>query len=236
MVTDPQQITISGIGIGIFLLFIGSLLNIPLIYDIGFLLFLGSIIITFIQWFTTGGAIEMLNWLPLILILSIIMTLSSDFVSQSKETNFLTLPLIILVVIIVIGFITTQGGDLSFIVPFLLPVIGIGLISLVVGESLWQDPLRGLTYGIGVLGILIMIIWIKVRKTQQLIPVTGDRTSIVGTQGKVTIEISPKQEGRVRVGGAIWKAESDVFIEEDETIEVIGISENKLVLKVARIT
>ena len=236
MVADPQQITISGIGIGIFLLFIGSLLNIPLIYDLGFLIFLGSIMITFIQWFMSGGAIEMLNWLPLILILSIIMTLSSDFVSQSEETNFLTLPLIILVVIIVIGFITTQGGDLSFIVPFLFPVIGIVLISLVVGESLWQDPIRGLTYGIGALGILVMIIWIKVRKTQHLIPVAGDRTSIVGNRGKVTIEISPKQEGRVRVGGAIWKAESDVFIEEDETIEVIGISENKLVLKVARIT
>lgn len=232
MVTDPQQITISGIGIGIFLLFIGSLLNIPLIYDLGFIIFLGSILITFIQWLTTGGVVEILNYLPFILIFAIIMTLGSDLVSQSEETSFLTLPLIIIVLIIVLGFFGSQGGDLSFIVPFLPVLIGIGLIGIVTGEILWNDALRGLTYGIGVLGILVMLIWLKVRKSQQLIPVVGDRTSIIGRRGKVTTEISPKQEGKVKVGGAIWKAQSDVLIEENETIEVTGISENQLILQV----
>jgi membrane protein implicated in regulation of membrane protease activity len=232
MVTDPQQITISGIGIGIILLFIGSLLNIPLIYDLGFIIFLGSIIITFLQWLTTGGVVEILNYLPFILIFAIIMTLGSDLVSQSEETSFLTLPLIIIVLIIVLGFFGSQGGDLSFIVPFLPVLIGIGLIGIVTGVILWDDPLRGITYAIGVLGILVMLIWLKVRKSQQLIPVAGDRTSIIGRRGKVTAEISPKQEGRVKIGGAIWKAQSEVLIEENETIEVIGISENKLVLQV----
>lgn len=232
MVVDPQQITISGIGIGILLLFIGSLLNIPLLYDIGFILFLVAIVVTFLQWFASGGAIEMLNWLPFILIFSIIMGLGSDFVSQSDETQFLTLPLIIIVLIIVIGFLGTQGGDFSFIIPFLPVVIGISLLGVVAGELIWQDPLRGLIYGIGALSIFIILIWMKVRQSQGKTPFVGDRTSIIGKQGTVTSEISPTQEGRVKIGGAIWKAQSDMLLEEEEKIEVIGISENKLILKV----
>ncbi|MHA2305377.1 MAG: NfeD family protein [Candidatus Hodarchaeales archaeon] len=234
MVVDPQQITISGIGIGIFLLFIGSLLNIPLLYDIGFILFLGAIVITFLQWFTSGGAIEMINWLPFILIFSIIMGLGSDFVSQSEETQFLTLPLIIIVLIIILGFLGTQGGDLSFIIPFLPAVIGVSLLGIVVGELLWQDTVRGLTYGIGILGVFIILIWMKVRQSQGKPPVVGDRTSIIGTRGIVVSEISPTQEGRVKIGGAIWKAQSDMRLEEEEEIEVIGISESKLILKVTQ--
>ena len=235
MSVDPQQITISGIGIGIFLLFIGSLLNIPLLYDIGFILFLFAIVVTFLQWFASGGAIEMLNWLPFILIFSIIMGLGSDFVSQSNETQFLTLPLIIIMLFIILGFLGTQGGDLSFIVPFLPAVIGISLLSIVSGELIWQDPLRGLTYGIGTLGIFIILIWMKVRKSQGKSPVVGDRTSIIGRRGTVASEISPTQEGKVKIAGAIWKAQSDMLLEEDDEITVTGISENKLILKVTQI-
>lgn len=234
MVVDPQQITISGIGIGILLLFIGSLLNIPLLYDIGFILFLVAIVVTFLQWFTSGGAIEMLNWLPFILIFSIIMGLGSDFVSQSNDTQFLTLPLIIIILFIIIGFLGTQGGDLSFIVPFLPVVIGISLLGIVAGEIIWQEPLRGLMYGIGTLGIFVILIGMKVRKSQGKAPVVGDRTSIIGSRGTVASEISPTQEGRVKIGGAIWKAQSDMLLEEDDEIKVVGILENKLILKVTQ--
>ena len=234
MVVDPQQITISGIGIGILLLFIGSLLNIPLLYDIGFILFLVAIVVTFLQWFTSGGAIEMLNWLPFILIFSIIMGLGSDFVAQSNDTQFLTLPLIIIILFIIIGFLGTQGGDLSFIVPFFPVVIGISLIGIVAGELIWQEPLRGLMYGIGTIGIFVILIWMKVRKSQGKAPVVGDRTYIIGRRGTVASEISPTQEGRVKIGGAIWKDQSDMLLEEDDEIKVVGISENKLILKVTQ--
>ncbi len=234
MVVDPQQITLSGIGIGILLLFIGSLLNIPLLYDIGFILFLIALVVTFLQWFTSGGAIEMLNWLPFILIFSIIMGLGSDFVSQSDDTQFLTLPLIIIIIFIIIGFLGTQGGDLSFIVPSLPVVIGISLIGIVAGELIWQEPLRGLMYGIGTIGIFVILIWMKVRKSQGKSPVVGDRTYIIGRRGTVASEISPTQEGKVKIGGAIWKAQSDMLLEEDDEIQVIGISENKLILKVTQ--
>jgi membrane protein implicated in regulation of membrane protease activity len=74
----------------------------------------------------------------------------------------------------------------------------------------------------------------KVRQSQGKPPVVGDRRSIIGTRGIVASEISPTQEGRVKIGGAIWKAQSDMLLEEEEEIEVIGISENKLILKVTQ--
>ncbi|MFX0183903.1 MAG: NfeD family protein [Candidatus Hodarchaeota archaeon] len=238
MVVDPQQVPLSGIPIGIFLMFIGSLLG-PLdiqlatfIYNIGFLIFLISIIIVFIQWFASGGAVELLNWLPIILILAIVLTLSTDFVSQSSETQTFTWPLIIIVLLVILGFMFTQGGDLSFIMPFLPFLIGVGILGAVLGHVLWEDIFRGLAYSIGFLGIVVMLIWLRVRKSQKIAPVVGEKTSIIGMTGKTISIITPRQEGRVKVGGAIWKAQSDVIIRENEDIEVIGIAENQLVLRV----
>lgn len=238
MVVDPQQVPLSGIPFGIFLMFIGSLLG-PLdiqlatfIYNIGFLIFLISIIIVFIQWFASGGAVELLNWLPIILILAVVLTLSTDFVSQSSETQTFTWPLIIIVLFVILGFMFTQGGDLSFIMPFLPFLIGVGILGAVVGHVLWGDIIRGLAYSIGFLGIVVMLIWLRVRKSQKIAPVVGEKTSIVGMTGKTISIITPRQEGRVKVGGAIWKAQSDVVIRENEDIEVIGIAENQLVLRV----
>jgi len=238
MVVDPQQVPLSGIPFGIFLMFIGSLLG-PLdiqlatfIYNIGFLIFLISIIIVFIQWFASGGAVELLNWLPIILILAVVLTLSTDFVSQSSETQTFTWPLIIIVLFVILGFMFTQGGDLSFIMPFLPFLIGVGILGAVVGHVLWGDIIRGLAYSIGFLGIVVMLIWLRVRKSQKIAPVVGEKTSIVGMTGKTISIITPRQEGRVKIGGAIWKAQSDVVIRENEDIEVIGIAENQLVLRV----
>jgi membrane protein implicated in regulation of membrane protease activity len=238
MVVDPQQVPLSGIPFGIFLMFIGSLLG-PLdiqlatfIYNIGFLIFLISIIIVFIQWFASGGAVELLNWLPIILILAVVLTLSTDFVSQSSETQTFTWPLIIIVLFVILGFMFTQGGDLSFIMPFLPFLIGVGILGAVVGHVLWGDIIRGLAYSIGFLGIVVMLIWLRVRKSQKIAPVVGEKTSIVGMTGKTISIITPRQEGRVKVAGAIWKAQSDVVIRENEDIEVIGIAENQLVLSV----
>lgn len=232
MAVDPQQVPISGIPMGIFLMFLGSLLDQPFIYNIGFLIFLVSIVIVFIQWIASGGVVELLNWLPMIMILAIILTLSTDLVSQSNETQLFTWPLIIIVLIIIIAFFSTQGGDLSFIVPFLPIVLGIGILGIAGGLVLWDDVIRGLAYSIGLLGILIMLIWLRVRKSQQKIPVAGERTNIIGMNGKTISVITPKQEGRVKLGGAIWKAQSDIPINENEAIKVIGIAENQLILKV----
>ncbi|MHA2247698.1 MAG: NfeD family protein [Candidatus Hodarchaeales archaeon] len=229
---DPQQAPISGIPIGIFLMFLGSLLDQPFIYNIGFLIFLVSIVMVFIQWIASGGVVELLNWLPMIMILAIILTLGTDLVSQSNETQIFTWPLIIIVLIIILAFFSTQGGDMSFIMPFLPIVIGIGILGIAGGLVIWDDAIRGLAYSIGLLGILIMLIWFKVRGSQQQIPVAGERTHLVGKKGKIISAITPKQEGRVKIGGAIWKAESDIPINEDEEITVVGIAENQLILKV----
>ncbi len=232
MAGDPQQVPISGIPIGIFLMFLGSLLDQPFIYNIGFLIFLISIVIVFIQWIASGGVVELLNWLPIIMILAIILTLSTDLVSQSNETQLFTWPLIIIVLIIIFAFFSTQGGDLSFIMPFLPIVLGIGILGIAGGLVLWDDAIRGLAYSIGLLGILIMLIWYRVRGSQQKSPVAGERTHLIGKNGKTISIITPKQEGRVKLGGAIWKAQSDIPINENEAIKVVGIAENKLILKV----
>ncbi|MFX0014621.1 MAG: NfeD family protein [Promethearchaeota archaeon] len=232
MTVDPQQVPLSGIPIGIFLMFIGSLLEFPSLYNLGFLIFIVSVVLVFVQWLASGGAVELLNWLPMIMILAIILTLSSDFVSQSSETQTFTWPLIIIVLIIIISFFSTQGGDLSFIMPFLPILIGICLLGFVSGFFIWNDPIRGLAYSIGVLGILIMVIWLRVRKSQQMTPVAGERTHLIGKNGITISAITPKQEGRIKLGGAIWKAQSDIPIDENETIVVVGIAEDQLILKV----
>ena len=232
MTVDPEQVPLSGIPIGIFLMFIGSLLEFPALYNIGFLIFILSVVVVFVQWLVSGGAVELLNWLPLIIILAIILTLSSDFVSQSTETQVFTWPLIIIVLIFIIAFFSTQGGDLSFIIPFLPIVLGIGLLGFIGGIIFWNDPVRGLAYSIGLLGIFIMLIWLRVRGSQQKIPVAGDKTHLIGQNGKTISLVSPKAEGRVKVGGAIWKAQSDIPIDENEPIVVVGIAENQLLLKI----
>ncbi len=232
MPLDPQQLPLSGIPIGIFVMFLGSLLGWLDLYNLGFLIFFLSIIIVFIQWLASGGVVELLNWIPLIIIFSIILTLSSDFVSQSSGTQTFTWPLIFIVLVIILGFMFTQGGDISFIMPFLPAIIGIGILGAIGGLVLWGDIIRGLAYSIGVIGLLIMLIWLRVRKSQQLTPVAGDKENIIGKQGRTITFIAPNQEGRVKVNGTIWRAQSDTKIQENIAIEVEGIVENKLVLKV----
>ncbi len=232
MSAELQQISLSGIPVGIILLFIGSLLDQPLIYTLGFIIFLVSLVLIFVQWIVSGGVVELLNWFPFILIFAIVLTLGSDFVSQSNETQIFTWPLIIIVLIIIIAFFSSQGGDLSFIAPFLPLIIGVGILGFVGGLIIWGDALRGLAYGIGALGILVMLIWFKVRGSQKRIPVAGEKTQIIGMIGKTISTVTPNQEGRVKLGGAIWKAQSDMPIGENESIKVVGIAENQLILKV----
>lgn len=232
MSAELQQISLSGIPIGIILLFIGSLFDQPLIYNLGFIIFLVSLVLIFVQWIVSGGVVELLNWLPFILIFAILLTLGSDLVSRSSETQIFTWPLLIIVLIIIIAFFSMQGGDLSFIVPFLPLIIGIGILGFVGGLIMWGDAIRGLAYGIGALGILVMIIWLRVRGSQKRIPVAGEKTQIIGMIGKTISTVTPNREGRVKLGGAIWKAQSEESIGENEPIEVIGIAENQLILKV----
>jgi membrane protein implicated in regulation of membrane protease activity len=233
MTVDPQQVPLSGIPIGLFLMFIGSLLGSVELYNLGFLIFIVSIAIVFVQWLVSGGVAELINWLPIILIISIVLTLGTDLVSQSSDTQTFTWPLVIIVLAVILVFMFSQGGDLSFIVPFLPFLIGIGILGAAGGYLIWDgDVLRGLAYSIGFLGILIMLLWLRVRKSQQLEPVAGEKTSIIGNLGTAISTITPHQEGRVRVGGAIWRAQSDTQFNDNESIKVIGIAENQLILKV----
>ncbi len=233
MSVDPQQVPLSGIPIGLFLMFIGSLLGSVELYNIGFLIFIVSIAIVFIQWLISGGVAELINWLPIILIISIVLTLSTDLVSQSSDTQTFTWPLVIIALVVILVFMFSQGGDLSFIFPFLPFVIGIGILGAVGGYIIWDgDVFRGLAYSIGFLGIIVMLLWLRVRKSQKLEPVVGEKGSIIGNLGKTISIITPHQEGRVKVGGAIWRAQADVQINVNESIKVIGIVENQLILKV----
>lgn len=235
MVVDYQQISLSGIILGIILLFIGSLLGLPDLYLLGFLIFAIGILTIIIQWITTGGIVEILNWLPIILIITIVSTLSSDFVSQSTSTQSLTWPLLGIILIAIFIVMMFQGGDLNFIAPFAPVIIGLVLIGLVFGQFFWTDPIRGLAYSLGALGIIIMILWFKLRSSQIKAPVTGELSTIIGANGITTTSISPQDEGRVKIGSTIWKATSSLYIPEETEIRVIGVRKNRFILEVETI-
>ena len=156
MIVDLQEISLSGIILGVVLLFLGSLLNIPELYFLGFLIFVLGVILIVIQWIISGGVVELLNWLPLILIFTIISALSSDFVSSTTSTQNLTWPLIGIILAVIVFFILFQGGDLDFLVPFSPVIFGVAILGCIFGFVYFSgDWIRGLAYGIGVLGIII---------------------------------------------------------------------------------
>ncbi len=235
MTVDLQQISLSGVPIGLILIFIGSLLNFPILYNLGIVIFAFAALILLVQWVVTGGFAEFLNWIPILLIISIIFTLGSDFVSQSDQTQIFTWPLILTVLVIILTFFSTQGGDFSIIVPFIPIMVGLGLLGIVGGELLWQDPLRGVAYAVGALGIFFMLIWMKIRTAQKQAPVTGEMISILDKIGTVVSEISPEKEGKVRIGGAIWRATADQLIVKDMEVVVEKISQNQLSVKVKQL-
>jgi len=232
MSSELQELAISGIILGLILTFIGSFLNFSSLYDLGFIIFGISISILILLWLIGGGAVEAINWLPIILILSITLILGGDFVSQSSETQIFTWPLIIIILIIISAFFTSQGGDLSIFIPFIPVLLGLLLIGLVGGEILWQDPIRGIVYGFGSISIFFVLIWTRIRKTQQTPPKVGEVSDIIGKFGKAVSTIEPNKIGNVKIAGAIWKARSKVFIEESDTIEVVNILQEQLILEV----
>ena len=232
MMIDYQQISLSGIILGIILLFFGSLLGLPDLYHLGFLIFAIGILSIIIQWITAGGIVEILNLLPIILIITIVSTLSSDFVSQSASTQTLTWPLLGIILIAIFIVMMFQGGDLNFIIPFTPVIIGLVLIGLVFGQFIWTDPIRGLAYSLGVLGIIIMILWLKLRSSQTKAPVTGELSTIMGANGITTISISPQDEGTVKIGTSIWKATSKLYIPEETEVRVIGVKKDRFTLEV----
>ena len=232
MSSELQELASSGIILGLILTFIGSFLDLPPLYNLGFIIFGISLFTLILLWLIGGGGVEIINWLPIILIISITLVLGGDFVSQSSETQLFTWPLIIIIVIIISAFFTSQGGDLSLFMPFIPVLLGMCLIGLVGGEILWQDPVRGIIYGFGFIGIFFILIWTRIRKTQQTPPKIGEISDIIGKFGKVASTIEPNKTGTVKIGGAIWKARSKVLIEELETVEVVNILQEQLILEV----
>ncbi len=232
MISDLQEISISAIVLGVVILFLGSLLDIPDLYSIGFLIFALGLIGIIIQWIASGGVIEILNWLPVILIFTIITSLGSDFVSQSSTTQALTWPSVGIVLIVIVFFIVIQGGDFTFLMQFLPVIIGISLLGLVFGQVVWEDAFRGLAYSIGMLGIITLLLWLNIRKSQQQPPVTGELSTIIDENGIAITDISHTHEGKVKIGTTIWRATSDTIIREGERVRVIGTGERNLVLKV----
>ncbi|MHA2054316.1 MAG: hypothetical protein ACW99F_12030 [Candidatus Hodarchaeales archaeon] len=232
MVVELEELSLFSVAIGIILLFFGSLFDLPELYTFGFLVFSLGIVFVVVQWIVSGGIVELLNWVPTILIFSIIIALSSDFVSQSTSTQNFTWPLMGGILIVILFFIMFQGGDLNIFVPFLPVIVGFGLLGLVIGEIMWNDSFRGLAYSIGALGILLIVIWIKVKDSQRKSPVAGELSLIIGAKGFSETEITPEFGGKVRIGTGIWKAISKTYIEEDEPIRVIGPTDKHLVLEV----
>ena len=232
MIVDLQEISVLGITIGLICLFLGSLLNIPELYALGIIIFifgLGGIVI---QWIISGGIAELLNWLPIILIFSIISALGSDLVSQSADTEILTWPLIGIILVVIVFFIVIQGGDLNFLIPFAPVVLGAVIIGFVFGVWYFEDGFRGLAYGFGGLGIIILLLWLKIRDTQHLKPFTGELSSIIGEDGIAITDITPTSGGKVKIGTAIWKATSNTLIQENEQIHVVGARRDHLILNV----
>ena len=91
--------------LGIVLIFLGSLFSIPELYSLGFIIFALGVVVIIIQWIASGGMIELLNWLPIILIFTIVSALSSDLVSQSAATQTFTWPLITIILVVIVFFI-----------------------------------------------------------------------------------------------------------------------------------
>ncbi len=232
MISELQEISISAIVLGIIILFLGSLFDIPELYNIGFLIFAMGFVLIIAQWIVSGGGIELLNWLPIILIFTIIISLSSDFVSQSSSTQILTWPTVGIILAIILFFILFQGGDLTFIMQFLPVIIGLSLLGLVFGQIVWEDAFRGIVYSMGLLGIAILVLWINVRKSQQKPPVTGELSTILGESGIATTDISPTNDGKVKIGTTIWRATSDSIINEGDPVRIIGTGDKSLILKV----
>ncbi|MHA1976116.1 MAG: NfeD family protein [Candidatus Hodarchaeales archaeon] len=235
MISDLQEISLSAIILGVIILFLGSFLDLSELYNIGFIIFALGLLLVIIQWIAGGGVVELLNWLPVILIFTIITSLSSDMVSQSSTTQVLTWPSVGIILVVIVFFILFQGGDLSFLMQFLPVIVGLGLLGLVFGQLVWGDAFRGLAYSIGFLGITILLLWINVRKTQQKPPATGELSTIMGEIGVTTTNISHEYGGKVKIGTTIWTATSDSDIQEGETIRVIGTGEKNLVLEVQRV-
>ncbi len=235
MISDLQEISISAILLGVILLFSGSFLDIPDLYNIGFIILALGFFLIVIQWIASGGAIEILNWLPIILIFTIITSLSSDFVSQSSTTQILTWPSVAIILIVIVFFVLFQGGDLTFLMQFLPVILGLSLLGLVFGQLIWADAFRGLAYSIGFLGIVILLLWINVRKSQQKPPATGELSTILGEDGIATTDISSVYGGKVKIGTTIWRATSEFNIQEGEMVRVVGTGEKNLVLEVQRI-
>lgn len=232
MVVEFEELSLFSVAIGIILLFFGSLFDFPELYSLGFLIFSLGIILVVVQWIVSGGIVELLNWIPMILIFSIIFALSSDFVSQSTDTQNFTWPMMGIILIVIVIFVLFQGGDLNILVPFMPIIVGFGLLGLVFGELIWNDSFRGLAYSIGALGILIILIWIKVRDSQRKSPVAGELSLIIGAEGISTTEITPELGGKVRISTGIWKAVSKEYIDENEPIRIIGTTNRQLVLEV----
>lgn len=232
MLVEFEELSLFSVAIGIILLFFGSLFDLPELYSFGFLIFSLGIVLVVVQWIISGGIVELLNWIPAILIFSIIFALSSDFVSQSTETQNFTWPMMGIILVAIIIFVIFQGGDLNILVPFMPIIVGFGLLGIVFGEIIWNDSFRGLAYGIGALGILIILIWVKVRDSQKRLPVAGELSLIIGAEGITTTEITPEHDGKVRIGTGIWKAISKEYISENESIRVIGTTNRQLVLEV----
>ena len=235
MISELQEISISAILIGVILLFLGSFLNFPDLYTIGFFIFALGLLLIVIQWITSGGMIEILNWLPIVLIFTIVASLGSDLVSQSSTTQVLTWPSVGIILVVIVFFILFQGGDLTFLMQFFPVILGLCLLGLVFGQLLWDDAFRGLAYSIGLLGIVILLLWINVRKSQQKPPATGELSTILGESGVATTNISHENGGKVRIGTTIWKANSDSDIQEGEKIRVVGTGKKNLVLEVQRV-
>ena len=235
MISELQEISISAILIGVILLFLGSFLNFPDLYNIGFIIFALGLLLIVIQWITSGGMIEILNWLPIVLIFTIVASLGSDLVSQSSTTQVLTWPSVGIILVVIVFFILFQGGDLTFLMQFFPVILGLCLLGLVFGQLLWDDAFRGLAYSIGLLGIVILLLWINVRKSQQKPPATGELSTILGESGVATTNISHENGGKVRIGTTIWKANSDSDIQEGEKIRVVGTGKKNLVLEVQRV-
>jgi membrane-bound serine protease (ClpP class) len=70
----------------------------------------------------------------------------------------------------------------------------------------------------------------KVVQAKKMKPRIG-RLDLVGERGVAVTPIAPK--GQIRLGGEIWKAESDEPVDEGDEVEVVG--QNRLTLRVKRL-
>lgn len=107
---------------------------------------------------------------------------------------------------------------------FILLWIGIG--AIIAGISAFLAPNLGMQLLVFSISSLLLLIYTRplTKRWRNKTPnIQSGVYALIGKEGVVIEEIKEQQTGAVKIGGEIWSATSDTFIESGENVQVIDI-------------